>query len=224
MRANRAEWVAARVSIPPNYFCPNGQPSISISLPHLRVLGSGSANTFIAIVGPELVRWCAGDCGGRFTAAGPEPCSDWAALDTAPPLFPEECGDGLCGDERFETSELSLLLLLLMPLPCVEWRVDMAGAGEGDEGRELFCGGVLLSPIAARVGLWYDEERVDGAEDGDRRVWFRPLLYDLKLRHEVRRESGRKGAELAHSLEGLSARRQRRPFADLAVVEAVRAV
>lgn len=61
----------------------------------------------------------------------------------------DECGDGLCGDERFDTIELSLLLLLFMPLPCVECRVDMAG----DEGLELlFCGGVLLSAIA-RVGL-----------------------------------------------------------------------
>lgn len=69
--------------------------------------------------------------------------------DTALALaMAEECGDGLCGEERLDTIELSLLLLLFMPLPCVECLVDMAG----DEGLELFCGGVLLRAMA-RVGL-----------------------------------------------------------------------
>lgn len=127
---------------------------------HLHVLGSGSENTFI--VGPELVRWCAGDCGGND-------CEPWSALELllaedAPPLTADaaaaeedttagECGDGLWGDDRLDTIELSLLLLLLIPLPCVECRVDMAG----EEGRELLvidCGAGLLFSAIARVGLW----------------------------------------------------------------------
>ena len=95
----------------------------------------------MAIVGPELVRWCAGDCGGNGDAR-----SGAAPVDAATTAC--ECGEGLWGEERLDTIELSLLLLLLMPLPCVEWRVDMAG----EEGRELLVDDTLLRATAL-VGL-----------------------------------------------------------------------
>lgn len=55
---------------------------------------------------------------------------------------------------------------------CVECRIDDILAGDDGRGTDD-CDEFIIEP---RVGLWYDDDLVVGAEDGERRVWLRPLL------------------------------------------------
>lgn len=102
----------------------------------LQLLESFSGNKLIAIVGPELALWCAGDC-----------CST----------------DNICGCGRTGG--------VVVCVECLTGVILIAG----DDGLEIPDDCVEFNGIPL-VGLWYEEERVVGAEDGDRLVWVLPLL------------------------------------------------
>lgn len=79
---------------------------------------------------------------------------DWSAVKFV--------GVVVCGGGRFDDDDDE----------CDECRIDDTLAGDDGRGTDD-CDEFIICPL---VGLWYDEDLVVGADDGDRLVWLRPLL------------------------------------------------
>lgn len=166
---------------------------------HTPLFESGSWNILMAMVGPELARWCTDG------EAEVDPLELPPGLPGGMPQSPRSLGDppprswrseslrSIRGSRTTTTSPSMLFCELCDGVrlteewcpersrsPYVECRVPAAG----EDGRDMAfacCCAELIGELQ-RVGLWYEELRTDEVTVvGDRRWWFRVLLYDRKL-------------------------------------------
>lgn len=121
---------------------------------HLLLLLSGSANSEIAIVGPEFALWWTGDacCSGFVAVCGVRLTGDGECVE----CLIEAGEDGLeipsNAKTHFKSTWNGQDNSWVLPEVCDEFKPEFL------------------------VGLWYEADRTDGVDEGDLRLWFLVLL------------------------------------------------